>query len=338
MSKSEMLATLLSAGGVLPLLERVARRPGLLVLTYHRVGAAAESRFDVGVYSANADALWKQVRYVRAKFDVLDEARMLEAAGRGFALDRPSVAITFDDGYREDLELTVSILCDARVSAFFFIPSDYIDRPRLPWWDRIALIVKQTRVDQLCLEDPRRIRIDVRGQGRDAAIQQLLWLYKTADDFSEHAFFRHLEDRAEVKVHPEIEARELFVSWDQIRRIRDAGMAIGSHTHNHRLLARLGEADQRDELATSKGRLEAELGRPIETIAYPVGSRASFSELTKALAREVGYRLGFSFYGGINRPGRTDPLDVCRIPVNWGDTFPLFRARAVFYNLASKSV
>jgi peptidoglycan/xylan/chitin deacetylase (PgdA/CDA1 family) len=338
MSKRELLARLLSAGGVLPILERIARRPGLLVLTYHRVGSAAESRFDGGVYSATADALWQQIKYVRAKFDVLDEERLLEAAGRNFTLDRPSVAITFDDGYREDLELAVSMLCDARVPAFFFIPSDCVDNPRLPWWDRIALILKQTRVEQLCLESPCQIQIDVRGLGRDEAILQLLELYKTADDFSEHDFFNQLEERAQVTVHPEAEARDLFVSWDQVRRMRDAGMAIGSHTHRHRVLARLSEAEQREELATSKARLEAELGKPVETIAYPVGTRESFSELTKSLAREVGYQIGFSYYGGINRPGRTDPFNIRRIPVDWRDTFRVFRARAVFCNLASYSL
>jgi hypothetical protein len=77
MSKPEVPATLLSVGGVLPALEWIARRPGLMVLRYHRIGSPAESKFDGGVISATADALWKQIKYVRAKFDVLDEERLL---------------------------------------------------------------------------------------------------------------------------------------------------------------------------------------------------------------------------------------------------------------------
>jgi peptidoglycan/xylan/chitin deacetylase (PgdA/CDA1 family) len=339
MSKRDVFAALLSAGGILPMLERIARRPGLLVLTYHRVGSPAETRFDSGVYSATTDALWRQLRYLRANFDVLNEERLIELAGRGFEFKRPSVAITFDDGYRDNLEVATSILSDARIPAIFFIASDHVDHPRLPWWDRVAFILKQTKVRRLSLEEPRPINIDLNQVERQAAIRQLLYACGGRPDaFSEQSFFEHLEERAEIKVNSEVEARELFVSWDQVRRIRDAGMAIGSHTRSHQLLARLSETEQREELSSSKSRLEAELGAPVQTISYPFGYRQAFTETTKSLAREAGYQLGFSFYGGINRPGRTDPLDIRRIDVQSGVTFPLFRARTILYHLASTSV
>src|SRR5262249_12185632 len=146
-----------------------------------------------------------------------------------------------------------------------------------------------------------------------------------------------LEGGAEVSVDGEAWGRGLFVSWDQIRLMRASGMAIGAHTHTHRILARLPEADQREELVTSKTRLEAELCESVAMMAYPVGSRQAFSDLTKSLAREAGYRVGFSYYGGINRPGETDPLDVQRISVELAEAFPLFRTRAIFHNLGSSS-
>ena len=80
------------------------------------------------------------------------------------------------------------------------------------------------------------------------------------------------------------------------------------------------------------------LGEPVETISYPVGSTVAFTEFTKSLARHLGYRAGFSFYGGINRPGRTDPFDIQRIAVEQSETFPLFRTRAILHNLAGKSL
>ena len=174
MSKRDFVAGLLSAGGILPMLERIARRPRLLVLNYHRVGSGAECRFDGGVYSATADALWDQMRYLSANFDVLNEERLLEVAGHGFKVERPSIAVTFDDGYLDNFEVAISILCDAKIPAIFFIPSDFVDRPRLPWWDRIAFILKQTKVSRLCLENPRPFSIDLRQVDRNEAIRQLL--------------------------------------------------------------------------------------------------------------------------------------------------------------------
>jgi peptidoglycan/xylan/chitin deacetylase (PgdA/CDA1 family) len=337
-SKRDRLATLLSAGGLLRILEMLARRPCLLVINYHRVGSCACNRFDDGVFTATADTLRVQLRYLSANFEILGRDELVGAADRGFALKRAAVVITFDDGYLDNYALAFPILCDLGVPAFFFIPTEYVDHPRLPWWDRIAYIVKNTHADRLRLEEPHRFEVELGRLGRDRAIREVLRFFKTADDFEESAFFDHLEDQAAVAVDAEALGRELFVSWDQIREMRAAGMVIGSHTHSHRILARLPEANQRNELAVSKARLEAELGESVDTIAYPVGSPRAFSEATKRLARDVGFRVGFSQYGGINRPGRTDPFDVRRIAVDRSNTFPLFRTRAILHNLAGRSL
>jgi peptidoglycan/xylan/chitin deacetylase (PgdA/CDA1 family) len=336
-SKRDQLAGLLSGGGLLRVLETLARRPRLLVLNYHRIGSGAGNRFDDGAYSATAEDFRDQVRYVRTHFDMLGQDGLLEAASRGFALGRASAIITLDDGYRDSFEVAFPILRDLGVPAFFFIPTGYIDRPRLPWWDRIAFILKHTRVERLCLDLPRRFEIDLRRTERARAIMEVLLSYREAGDFEERAFFDHLESRAELADDSEALGRELFVTWDEIRRMRASGMAIGSHTHTHRILGRIPASDQREELVTSKARLEEELDEPVTTIAYPVGSRQAFNERTMSLAREAGYEVGFSYYGGINRPGRTDPFDVQRIPVELVDTFPLFRTRAIFYNLVGES-
>jgi peptidoglycan/xylan/chitin deacetylase (PgdA/CDA1 family) len=337
-SKRDRLAGLLSAGGLLRILDLVARRPCLLVVNYHRIGSCEQNRFDDGVFSATADAFREQVRYLRANFEIFGQDELLKAASDGFRLKRAAVAISFDDGYRDNHEIAFPILRELGVPAFFFIPTEYVDRPRLPWWDRIAFILKTTSVARLRLDDPHPLELDLRQTETEAAILQFLKFFKTAGRYDEETFFGRLEERAEVAVDPSALGQELFMSWDQIQQLRAAGMGIGSHTHSHRILAYLPKDEQQDELSKSKARLESVLGESVETIAYPVGSTQAFTELTKSLARDVGYRAGFSHYGGINRPGRTDCYDIQRNPVDESETFPLFRARAVLHNLTGKSI
>jgi peptidoglycan/xylan/chitin deacetylase (PgdA/CDA1 family) len=337
-SKRDRLAALLSAGGLLGILEMIARRPCLLVLNYHRIGSCAHNRFDDGVFSATEDDFRDQVRYLRTNFEILGQNDLLRVADRGFALKRAAVVITFDDGYRDNHEVAFPVLRELGVPAFFFIPTEYIDRPRLPWWDRIAFVLKATSVDRLRLDEPAFLELDLRQIEREHAIRQVLRLYKTGGSFDEEAFFVELEERAEVAVDAPALGRELFMGWDHVRQLRAAGMGIGSHTHSHRILGYLSNDEQHDELATSKSRLEHILAEPVETIAYPVGSTQAFSELTKSLASDVGYRAGFSHYGGINRPGRTDRFDIQRIALDASVTFPLFRTRAILHNLVGKSL
>jgi peptidoglycan/xylan/chitin deacetylase (PgdA/CDA1 family) len=52
------------------------------------------------------------------------------------------------------IEVAAPILRDCGVPATFFLPTSFLESPRLPWWDKVACIIKQSRVRRL--ELPRR--------------------------------------------------------------------------------------------------------------------------------------------------------------------------------------
>src|SRR5262249_7716512 len=107
---------------------------------------------------------------------------------------------------------------------------------------------------------------------------------------------------------------------------------------NHPVLSRISEDAQRNELSLSKERLESETGAKIRLMAYPVGGPDAFDDLTKRLAREVGYCAAFSYYGGFNRPDHTEPFDIRRVAVERYDSFPMFCFRASMNNLFGRAV
>jgi peptidoglycan/xylan/chitin deacetylase (PgdA/CDA1 family) len=67
------------------------------------------------------------------------------------------------------------------------------------------------------------------------------------------------------------------------------------------------------ELATSKAVLEREIGKPVCSIAYPVGGYSHFTEETKDVARLCGYSVGYSFATGVNNTLKLDRFDVKRV-------------------------
>jgi peptidoglycan/xylan/chitin deacetylase (PgdA/CDA1 family) len=94
------------------------------------------------------------------------------------------------------------------------------------------------------------------------------------------------------------------------------GMAIGSHTHSHQVLSQLEPQQQYEELSNSRTILKEQLGTAADALAYPVGARTSFTSQTQQAARDAGYRIAFSFFGGINLRGQTRPHDVRRIGID----------------------
>lgn len=112
-------------------------------------------------------------------------------------------------------------------------------------------------------------------------------------------------------------------------------MTIGSHTHTHRVLSTLSSAEQLEEFRLSKEILERELGRPVRSVAYPVGGHHDFHLETGTLARMCGYVLGFSFQTGANRVDDVDPFGVRRISAQ--DSIPLLCASVTLPSIFARS-
>ncbi len=338
-SKRDRLVNGFDQLGLLWALKWFARRPGLLVLAYHRIGEAAGQLFDDELFSASVQGFKQQLLYLRSHFDVIGLNELIaRLEGAGPVFRRPTAMVTFDDGYRDNYEVALPILQEVGLPAAFFIAAGYIDRPRLTWWDRVAYVVKSTTRDMLELDYPEPLTIDLRQPDRDRATRQILQPYKRTPEIDQERFFDRLEEEAGVEVESEALGRDLFMTWDQVRGLRGGGMAIGSHTYDHPVLAQMPEAIQLSELTRSKQVLESQADSPIHAIAYPVGGPDAFSDSTKRLAREAGYRAAFSYYGGFNRPGESDPFDLRRMAVDWYDSYQMFRFRVTMSNLVGRRV
>lgn len=81
------------------------------------------------------------------------------------------------------------------------------------------------------------------------------------------------------------------VSWDDLRALADEGWEIGSHTLTHPRLTALGAQEVRQEVCGSKARIEAELGRPCSSFAYPWGL---VDEHVEQEVRRAGYEVAFT--------------------------------------------
>jgi peptidoglycan/xylan/chitin deacetylase (PgdA/CDA1 family) len=63
-----------------------------------------------------------------------------------------------------------------------------------------------------------------------------------------------------------------LMSWSRIQELSAAGIEFGAHTATHPDLSRLDGERAREEIVTSKRRIEDTTGRAVESFAYPYGA------------------------------------------------------------------
>jgi peptidoglycan/xylan/chitin deacetylase (PgdA/CDA1 family) len=282
----------------------------LVIFNYHRIRSDVHSpRFDDGVYGPTQDELHDQFKWMKLNADVISEQDLLDHVRTNRKLPRSSVMITFDDGYRDNYELALPVIQDLKVPAIFFIATGAIESREVGWWDTIAYLIKRSPLKQLTL---RGRTWDLEGC-REGAIRELQHWMRTKKAETTIYFLEELSMACDVPMPTSDESSPELMSWDEIRDAQAKGVAIGSHTHTHRVLSTLNLADQFEEFRSSKEILEEKLGRTVHSVAYPVGGHIDCHFETSGLAEQCGYELGFSFQTGANHLDRLNPFEIGRI-------------------------
>lgn len=345
-NKREFLARAFGHVGILRLLEQtIARqRPGVIVLTYHRIAETGTNLFYDPVISATPEAFDAQLTWLHERVRLITLDELIEQHEDTLTWHEPTMLITFDDGYRDNFELAAPLLRARNVPATFFIPTGFVETPNLPWWDYVAYVIKLTNIRRLVIErsptdSHAPLEIDIQASSRIDAIMKIIRAFLDGTIPDEHWFLDQLAQRCVVEVDTAALGRNLFMSWTNLQELAnsDKNLAIGSHTHSHHKLATLDNDAQRYELATSKQMLEAKLKRPVKALAYPYGWSGTFTTQTKALAAETGYKFALCAREGINRFSHFDQYEVKRLGVGSADSAALLRARSTLHAAFGKS-
>jgi peptidoglycan/xylan/chitin deacetylase (PgdA/CDA1 family) len=98
---------------------------------------------------------------------------------------------------------------------------------------------------------------------------------------------------------------------DALRRVQGEGAVIGSHTRTHRPLVRLDAREVEDELRGSQQDLEALLGRPVRTLAYPGGAEGESVAIAAARCYDLAFATDVAHDGARCPRFRIPRFDPC---------------------------
>jgi peptidoglycan/xylan/chitin deacetylase (PgdA/CDA1 family) len=240
----------------------LASRGRLSILIFHRVLAERDPLLPGEPTAADLDAL---LAHLTKRFTILplgDAVRRLTSA----TLPRAALAITFDDGYADNLAVAAPLLRKHGVPATVFIATGYLDGGSM-WNDAVIAAFHSARLQALDLEcvGLRRYALGSIDERR-AAIDLVLDALKYRP-----AAQRERDARAILQVAGGRLPDDLMLTSDGVRSLAKFGIDIGAHTVTHPILAKTPAADAWREICDSKRSLEQLLDHDVKLFAYPNG-------------------------------------------------------------------
>jgi peptidoglycan/xylan/chitin deacetylase (PgdA/CDA1 family) len=201
---------------------------------------------------------------------------------------RPFAALTFDDGYRDNVDHAWPVLRRHNAPWTVFVTTDFVDgRGRLWWIELEEAIARRDRVAFRCngkLRDlPSRTTVE-----KQAAFEAVYRHLRAGPEERLRALTADLAAQADVDT-----ARlttDLCLGWDEVDALgRQPDITIGAHSLSHPILAKCSEIAATREMTESKALLERRLGRPVRHLAYPFGDPSAVGSREFRLARQAGY-------------------------------------------------
>ncbi len=278
-----------------------SRQPGCIVLMYHRVGEPGDVFPNLDIRQFRLQVAW----LLRNCTIISPDQLPLGEPSRDTS--RPSVALTFDDGYRGYYDHVYPLLKAQGVRAANFLATDFVDRPRLAWWDQLFLALRATTKRAARLPWGNSPEFNFAQGDRDRFLAACKAGLKLMQNAEKEVALRRIWEGLDVDPDSMKVSRQTM-NWDEVRATRDL-TTFGGHTHTHPLLSKVDREFAEREIATCHRRLLEELGEVPRLFAYPSGN---FNDTVKALVRQQGFDVAFSTIPGINGSD-TDWFAVRRI-------------------------
>lgn len=282
---------------------------GAIVLSFHRVVRQPYFRPQMAV---SLETFTRLLDYLCEQAVVVDLSQLQTLPPQQQGRKRVRVALTFDDGYRDNYDNAFPELSRRGLPATVFLTTASIDNPeQYLWWDALAHVIGQ--LDGLPADRAAGVRAVLRAQGVDIArrhenphglVNDAVDRLRTLPQAVREQVIRSVIAAAgdAVSARPRI-----ALAWHEVRSMAERGIRFGGHTVNHPNLDELTSSQLRAEITECKERIESQLGQPVEAFAYPSGR---YTAATVDAVRSAGYRAACTTETGAYRPGG----NILRIP------------------------
>ncbi len=239
----------------------------IAILMYHRIGPRND-RWSLESISLNK--FKQQIEYFCKKREILSLEELIKYIKDRKSLPRKAIAVTFDDGYKDNYLFAYPILKKYKVPATFFLTSGHISSDKLFWWDIIGYIIQNTNIEKLNLLEFGFMSLKSFND-KNYAQNRIIEKLKTYSDTRRMSIIEELMKILNIRI-PRGLGQKLILTWDEVKEMHIDGITFGGHTINHTILTNIPLKQAEYEIIESKKDIEKILNKEITAFSYPNGS------------------------------------------------------------------
>lgn len=276
---------------------------------YHRIGPESTDPWSLNV---QPEHLVEHLEILRRDYRVVQLRQLLGELRTG-ALQPHTVAVTFDDGYANNLHAAAPLLESAEVPATVFVTSGFLAMKQECWWDILEQLLLHPgslppTLDLILTNNSFHYELNDAQEYSEAEARRFRhWRAWEKAPTPRHALYRSLYTILHTSASAERNTLlDILVEWADAEPIcrpshrmlaaeelqflaRKSTVDIGAHTVTHQSLAKIPIEDQLYEVSESRKYLEELLNTPIDSFSYPHGGEQDISATASALVRECGF-------------------------------------------------
>lgn len=277
----------------------------LTIVCYHGVVEYVPDGYNSSGKHMLLSEFEKQISFLASHLEIVT-MRDIEIAAQGLqSLPPECVAITFDDGFLNNLEVAHPILQKYGVPATIYVATNFISMPRLIWTDELEILFLEASSRTLTNNLNGDIAIDL--SNRESRYRTLKSVKKTLKAYPPS---KREALMAMLKVTLEIEAKEVrkpslhnFLEWEHLKYMQNSGLwEVGAHTLNHDSLGTISNNDIKSEIIGSILKVSQEIGgRHTPLFSYPEGQEGDIPSLAIDTLKDLGLNSAPSAIYGKNQ-------------------------------------
>jgi peptidoglycan/xylan/chitin deacetylase (PgdA/CDA1 family) len=224
-------------------------------------------------------------------------------------------AITFDDGFLNNLTIAKPVLAALGVPATVYATTRFIDENGMSWIDRIEYALEKALPGTLMLPWGKRFSVAT-AESRIEILREIRKTVKSEPGIDIDALIGHVFGQLSVgEVDGTPDPIDQKMTWDQLREWEGGGFIVGGHSHTHPVLSFLSPKALKLEIDKSVQLLKSKAGIAPTHYSYPEGLAHCYNQEVIDVLRAAGVRCCPTAIDGLNRAD-TDSFHLKRIMVS----------------------